>query len=296
MIDQTEELLCAGMERFTADTDVPPGLAARATRRRQRSKRARAAAAIGAAAAAAVTAVAVTVPGPAPRVQTAAYVVSRVQGALARASSQNVIEYGRETSTGPVFLGEEVSTHNAAFWVYRGQSRSVAYGPGGKIIAAIGRVPAGRDPKDDMVTDTMVNYQERTWWRDSHAVVAPPWATPSPTSACAEATTVQGGGAWISDVAAKLRAALSCGQYVVAGHQRVDGVLALELRPVRQGPVMTAVFWVDPSTYLPVRDRVTAGRFTITNDYRWLPPTQANRAALGLRVPPGFIQVAPQDR
>jgi len=86
----------------------------------------------------------VTAPGPAPRVQTAAYVVSRVQGALAQASSQNVIEYGRETSTGPVFLGEEVSTHNAAFWVYRGQSRSVAYGPGGKIIAAIGRVPAGR--------------------------------------------------------------------------------------------------------------------------------------------------------
>jgi hypothetical protein len=296
MTDQTEELLRAGMERFTADTDLPSGLAARATRHRQRGKRARAAAAIGAAAAAAVTAVVVTLPGPAPRVQTAAYVVSRVQGALAQASSQNVIEYGHETSTGPIFFGEKVSTRNAAFWVYRGQSRSVAYGPGGKIIAAIGRVPEGRDPKEDMVTDTMVNYQERTWWRDSHAVVAPPWATPSSASACAEGTTVQGGGAWISDVAAKLRIALSCGQYVVAGHQRVDGVLALELRPAKQGPMMTAVFWVDPSTYLPVRDQVTAGRYTITDDYRWLPPTQANRAALGLRVPPGFIQVAPQDR
>src|SRR5262245_27020990 len=102
MTDQTEELLRAGMERFAADTDVPPGLAARATRHRQRSKRARTAAAIGtaaAAAAAAVTAVVVTVPGPAPRVQTAAYVVSRVQGALAQASSQNAIQYGRETST-----------------------------------------------------------------------------------------------------------------------------------------------------------------------------------------------------
>lgn len=295
MIDQTEELLRAGMERFAADADVPPGLAARAVRHRQRSKRARAAAAIGAAAAAAVTAVVVTVPGPAPRVQTAAYVVSRVQGALAQASSQNVIEYGRETSTGPIFFGEEVSTHNAAFWVYRGQSRSVAYAPGGKIIAAIGRVPEGRDPKEDLVTDTMVNYQERTWWRDSHAVVAPPRATPSSTSACAEATTVQGGGAWVSDVAAKLRTALSCGQYVVAGHQRVDGVRALELRPAKQGPMM-AVFWVDPSTYLPVRDQVTAGRYTITDDYRWLPPTQANRAALDLRVPPGFTRVAPQDR
>jgi len=180
MIDQTEELLRAGMERFAADTDVPPGLAARATRHRQRSKRARTVAAIGAAAAAAVTAVVVTVPGPAPRVQTAAYVVSRVQGALAQASSQNAVQYGRMTSTGPIFFGEEVSTHNAAFWVYRGQSRSVAYGPGGTIIAAIRQVPAGQDSKGDLVTDTMVNYQEKTWWRDSHAVVALPWATPSP--------------------------------------------------------------------------------------------------------------------
>ena len=84
MIDQTEELLRAGMERFAADTDVPPGLAARATRHRQRSKRARTVAAIGAAAAAAVTAVVVTIPGPAPRLQTAAYVVSQIGRASCR--------------------------------------------------------------------------------------------------------------------------------------------------------------------------------------------------------------------
>src|SRR5690348_9100968 len=104
MTDQTEELLRAGMERFTAETNLPAGLAVKAARHRQRTRRTRTTAAIGAAAAAAVTAVVVTIPGPAPRLQTAAYVVSRVQGALTQASSRDYIQYRRATTTALIFL------------------------------------------------------------------------------------------------------------------------------------------------------------------------------------------------
>jgi hypothetical protein len=178
--------------------------------------------------------------------------------------------------------------------LYRGQSRNEVYAPDGRIAAVLGRVPRGQVPKGQQVTDTLVNSQEKTWWRDSHAVNAPPKATPTPTTACQAATVVEGGGAWVSNVAEELRTALSCGQYVTAGYQRVDGVRALELKPVKAGP-MTTVFWVDPATYLPVRDLVHAGRATIRDDFTWLPPTPANLAALDVRVPPGFTQVSPQD-
>ncbi|HET9972925.1 MAG TPA: hypothetical protein VFQ68_32145 [Streptosporangiaceae bacterium] len=289
MIDQTEELLRAGMERFAADADVPPGLAARATRHRQRSKRVRTATAIAAAAAAAtaaVTAVIVAIPGPSPRVQTAAYVVSRVQGALTRASSQNAIQYVRETNSAGIYFPDGISGQIVRSWTYRGQSRIAVYTSDGRITGEIGTT-AGRQQ-----TMTEVSYERKTWWRESLTGNAPSIA-PTPESSCDEATVIMGGGlAAGSNLAADIRAALSCGQYTVAGTQLVNGVKALELRPVKTGNV-TAVFWVDPSTYLPVRDLVTAGLGTSRDDFRWLPPTPASLADLDVRIPPGFAQVPP---
>ena len=75
---------------------------------------------------------------------------------------------------------------------------------------------------------------------------------------------------------------------------------ALELKPAAKG-TMATVFWVDPATYLPVRDVTTisppaTGRVTtITDDFRWLPPTPANLADLDVRIPPGFTQVQPAN-
>jgi hypothetical protein len=162
MIDQTEELLRAGMERFTTGTNVPAGLAVKAARRRQRTRRTRTAAAIGVASVAAVTAVAVAVPGPAPRVQTAAYVVSRVQGALSQASSQNAVQHVRETSTLRIYLaGTDISGQTVASWSYRGQSRNEVYAPDGQIAAVLSRVPRAPVRNGQQVTDTLVNYQER---------------------------------------------------------------------------------------------------------------------------------------
>jgi hypothetical protein len=299
MTDQTEELLRAGMERFTAETNVPAGLAVKAARHRQRTRRTRAAAAIGAAvtaaAAAAVTAAIVAAPGPAPRLQTSAYVVSRVQGALTQASSQDYIQYRRETTTALIYLSSDVSGPSVGSWTYRGQARNVVYSSDGQVTHDIGRVTKeGRD------TTTQVNYQEKTWSRAIRAADTFTTVTPTPESSCDEATALAGGGLGDGDPAGQIRTALSCGQYVVAGTRRVDGVRALELKPAEKGTI-TTVFWVDPATYLPVRDvtttspPTTARVTTITDDFRWLRPTPANLADLDVRIPAGFTQVPPSD-
>jgi hypothetical protein len=66
---------------------------------------------------------------------------------------------------------------------------------------------------------------------------------------------------------------------------------------------LNATLWVDPRSYLPVRlvsherlylvggskDGVNA---TLTIDFRWLPPTRANRKQLTAPIPKGFREVS----
>lgn len=53
------------------------------------------------------------------------------------------------------------------------------------------------------------------------------------------------------------------------------------------------MIWVDPSTYLPVRDWSDIDGGIDQVDFRWLRPTPTNLAALDVPVPPGFTQVSP---
>lgn len=171
----------------------------------------------------------------------------------------------------------------------------MVYSSGGQVTHDIGRVT-----KEGRETTTQVNYQDKTWSREIRAANAFVTVTPTPESSCDEATVLAGGGLGDGDVAGQIRAALSCGQYVVAGAQRVGGVRALELKPAGKGTV-TTVFWVDPATYLPVRavttisPPTTARVTTMTDDFRWLRPTPANLADLDVRIPAGFTQVPPPD-
>jgi hypothetical protein len=171
----------------------------------------------------------------------------------------------------------------------------VVYSSGGQVTHEIGRVT-----KEGRETTTQVNYQEKTWSRESRVASTFMTVTPTPQSSCDEATVLAGGGLGDGDPAGQIRTALSCGQYVVAGTQRVDGVRALELKPAGKG-TMTTVFWVDPATYLPVRAVTTISPpatvrvTTIADDFRWLRPTPANLADLDVRIPAGFTQVPPPD-
>ena len=86
---------------------------------------------------------------------------------------------------------------------------------------------------------------------------------------------------------ATISKALSCGLYYLSGQQRVDGVDAMTLvsRPRLGGGLFRSTIWVDPATYLPVRTSLVtlsgpARGQHLVYDFRFLPPTKANLAAL----------------
>ena len=100
--------------------------------------------------------------------------------------------------------------------------------------------------------------------------------------------------------------ALSCKLFVLGGHQQVDGVNAIKLimRPP-PGLRIRETLWLDPSTYLPLQ---TSAAFlsphgqvsVLIQDFRWLPPTKANLAALQAAIhrvttPPSFRALPPAD-
>jgi hypothetical protein len=304
----TEELLLAGMERFTADVTPPSGLAVRAARHRRRRRIATAAAGAAATAGAVLAGVAVAGPVPAApggqQAQTAAYVVSRTESAVAAVSSQDLVESDRVTTYGSavyplddervgrnlfldLFGFSRTGAGRSAVWVYGQQFKVGDYTSSGQLASIIG-IAADQQ----QVQLTTVDYQKRTWHRST-------WRQPgqlhAPEPGCANTWNLhlfaQG------DVVA-LRMALSCGDYTVAGTQRVDGVEAVELKPAPSARMFAVTFWVDPATYLPVRSVVTekpnaaaspAGRVQI--DYQWLAPTPANVAELDVTIPPGFTEV-----
>ena len=120
-----EELLREGMERFTTGVRAPVGLAGAAVRLRRRRRAARAAVACGAVAVIAVAAIAVTGvavgapgrPGGGPaRARTAAYVISRVETALA---TERLVLRGHTTSGG--------GWAPATAWVYGARTRFVEF-------------------------------------------------------------------------------------------------------------------------------------------------------------------------
>jgi hypothetical protein len=83
---------------------------------------------------------------------------------------------------------------------------------------------------------------------------------------------------------ATIAKALSCGLFRLAGRQYVDGVDAMRLAGQPQYGIRETL-WINPATYLPVRLSATlSGRpgpsQQVVTDFRFLPPTRANLAAL----------------
>ncbi|HEY2549492.1 MAG TPA: hypothetical protein VGI64_02835 [Streptosporangiaceae bacterium] len=258
-----------------------------------------------------------------PPAVTVAYVARRAEHALAAASEQQRVEQihtvGRhawfslivrnpsinvgKARFGQTFpagaLGRQLSTSRMIVWARGGQLRQVGLTADGKRLfdasSTTSIAPAGQR----LTSGYGVDYKARTWW---HTVIrdnvgsaqAPPLSCnladlPPPVGSPVDWTT-------------QVHEALACGLYRPAGRQRIDGVEAIRLiqarRPAEPGQVPTReTVWVSAATYLPVRVTVTwpDGRRDgfITGDFRWLPPTKANLAALRATIPPGFRVVKP---
>lgn len=296
MSAQLRQLLRGGMERFVEDVRLPQGLALRAYQhRRKRRLAARAATATGVAAA--LTAVAVAGltgafgPGNGQQVQTAAY-ITHVQHALASQAGGGLVGYARtvvpagtvvepEPGNWKVLPGGGRSLRSGVphavmiTWSYQNESAQTALDAAGQPVAAEQDTATGRHGTATLA----VNYHDRTWWRAT-VTLKPRLRTPAQPS-CSAQDAIPASESWPSVI----RQELSCGAYTEDGHQRVNGIDAIKLTGSNG-----LVLWIDPKTYLPVRQAGPAARVT---DFRWLRATPASLANLTVTVPAGFRRVPP---
>jgi hypothetical protein len=279
-----------------------PGLvrdAYRTCHARRRTARVVAAAGTAAVAAAAGTAIGVSVtssPGAVPA-ETTAYVVSHVSSALAATSAVDYTSTHYTVSGGPSPL-PGLTTTVGQVWRSGIRERGLTQTLGGRP-----RYDVWVQRVSGKITVVNVDYTSRTWTSWVAKAMPPPsdagrcdMADPlGDTPKAATATD------WKSFIEARLR----CGDYRVAGRQRVDGIDTIKL--AGRLTESNSTLWVDPRTYLPVQVagswHLTGGRqahsgkpaaaVTITawTDFRWLPPTRANLAQLTGTIPPGFRHV-----
>ncbi len=258
-----------------AGLPVPDMLAAL---RRRRARRVRAAAVlaalpvVGAAAAAAVF-----LPGPAApaqlHAQDTAYLVSRVTRALGAVPADAVVSVQATSEASPLVTD---------IWA-RGPDMRIEAFVAGKLVSDSGTVTAGTT-----TTSVNVDYRDKTWRRSTAEAGDGSSGTVPTRRAC---DGVDGSLDDPGAMAAELRALVSCGALKAGGTAAVGGVTAIELTSVRDG--LTTTWYVDSSTYLPVRMTTTGSGSPSREDFQWLPPTAANLAKLNLpAAPQGFTQAA----
>jgi hypothetical protein len=226
---------------------------------------------------------------PAGQVRTTAF-VARIERALAPPRQHDIVGYARtvlppgshvllgaDYSRGGPGVGSGLGVGVQVLWSYRGTSAMYGFTPGGRRVFA---QESATEANGKTVQEVTVIYADATWWRAT--LRQPSGPTRSTAARCGPGAQI-GAGGW----PAFIRHDLSCGEFRMAGRQRVGGVQVVKLT----GSNGTTA-WVDPSTYLPVR--VIIGGLKPTQiDFRWLAPTEANLAQLSVRVPAGFRQVPP---
>jgi hypothetical protein len=296
MNPDVEDLLRSGMERFTDEVQAPRGLAKRAAR--ARSRRRLTAVAAGAGAAAVITAAVIAATGaaniaPAAPVQAraAAYVIKRVEDALA--GKKMVIQ--TKYTFSPAFP-------SIVQWNYHGNFRSVQSG----IMRRTGlhwaqgpeRWGDGTATIDGNRTSVVIDYRHHEWYPTAAFGFAP--------NGCSngQVWAEEGGPA---DWATYIRQALSCGEFTIAGHPRINGKETIKITGSLKGQWsglqdmhVDATLFVDPSTYLPVQviwsnwSHAADGRplhGVVREDIRVLPPTPRNVAKASVTIPAGFRKV-----
>jgi hypothetical protein len=290
-MNDVEELLREGMERFTRDLRAPAGLIGRIAGRRRRRLALRSMAGAGAAlTASAVALVAVVLPGTTGSVAYAAYVVKRVDSALSAAEPGEIAQVTVTRSA--KIPGAKTVTTTAEEWSYGDRWRSVTNSPAGHPVYDEGLSASS--------VFTLVSYPTRTWARQrglgrpnapvfaglgfglpNAALFGPAgfgilnrplfgrlgFRRPrAPVRAPRNCRPVIGGlpllfqpglpgigfSASSLPAARAMRNAISCGILVVAGRQRVGGIEAIELTSRPHSPISETI-WVTPGTYLPVR-------------------------------------------
>ena len=328
MNGDVEELLRESMDRSTADMRVPADMLARArTRVRHRQLAVRAALACGTAAATAVAVVAAAGVAAGPggggvtNARTTAYVIKRVQSALAAA---NFVIQGQATGTMTVSVhGRRVTSSDGltSSWSYGKRSRMVEftgrdcghYLPGSGYCTHRGGselyLADGTAVLGGKLTGAYVTYYNHKY---SLSPLGQDHLKPcSPT-----AQLVLGGpSVTMSNWPAFIKAMLGCDDATVTGHARIGGVETTVIsgsvdvplskgyaRSVREKRVRVRfTLYVDSATYLPVRAYGSTETYggaagptvsAYVTNVHWLRPTAANIAKTLVTIPPGYTRVS----
>jgi len=245
--------------------------------------------------------------GPAPQIRTDAYVVTRVERALASPGVSNDVSFARtvyqpRVTLEPAAPDEMIlmsgpstnspwSVRSTVRWTYHRTARFSGFTSVGRPVFDWQTTGSGAPGF------TAVNYRSKTWWRASLSAM-PRLVKPAtghggqngadqPASVrCARNALIAGPDTgWPT----RIRDGLKCGAYMLDGRQRIDGINAVKLSMLGGAGTL----WVDPATYLPVRDAIDLGGVQEQTDFRWLPPTRANLAQLQVKIPAGFTRVPP---
>jgi hypothetical protein len=297
-----EELLRDGLDRLTADANVPAGMAARVrAHRRHRKIAVRAALACGTAAVVAAAVIVAAGPGrgaPNPiQARTTAYVIWRMKNAAA--IRKMVIQ--TEFSFSPAFP-------TITQWTYHRNQRSVQTG-----VVHWSGVPWAQGPVDWVDGTTVINgkltyiegdFRHHEWYVVPQSLILPNGCLTHLDLAEFNDTN------WVKF----LPQTLSCGVLKVTGTVWIGGKKYIKITgsatdpyywpspaPKGSGPLKThATMYVNPATYLPalvIWSNWTHGRDgkplhgTIREQIQALPATPANVAKASITIPAGFRQV-----
>jgi hypothetical protein len=293
MSPTVEELLRQGLDRATADAVPPADILHRARQHNRRRRQAIGGAlasgtAAIAAAAALITSIASTgvnaLPG-----QTIGYVTTHAEQALAQLDPSRSIEIDTLTASNgdfgftvvntappsqgsalvPGVLGQ-IHARSEVDWTYDGTLLQHGYSAAGQLVYTATTGPRGASG---------AAYPDRIRWDNP---LTGGQTGPSNQLTCDNAGT--GYPTWKQSIAK----ALSCHLFTLGGNQQIAGVETIKLigKPVTaQGQTFRETLWVDPKTYLPLRTTATFTQphhqpASLTDDFQWLSPTQANLARL----------------
>ena len=211
-----------------------------------------------------------------PKLHTAAYVVDHLSSALnANTAVVDIIDHAPDSQTGKPVLDEIWSSSLSD--TYRIVDMTPAGQPTTGYLVTV---------KPHRTTSIVIDYGNRTWRKTIY-----PFGSSSDgrrAAGPAPSTPLQ--------LAAQLRSKVKAGQVTLVGWATVDGQRAIHLRErMTHGQVN---LWVDPDSYLPIREIDTAPGVSptsdqaIRDDYRWLPATKANLRLLtpAGAIPAGFTQ------
>jgi hypothetical protein len=298
MSRNVEELLRQGLDRATADAEVPATLLRRARHhnRRRREAIAGALAAGGAAIAAAATFLATAAPGVnALSGQTITYVATRAERALAHTSQGRAIEYDTRTITNGSFgvtvvnlafngttgstaqeptVLSDLHASRLAAWTYRDQQLQQGYSANGKLVFTATIGPVTNRQGKQVYEAYGAAYPDRIQWH-SPLAGGPDISDPF---------TCANSGFDYPSWQQGITKALSCHLFSLAGNQKINGIDTIKLvRKFQYG--IGEILWVDPTSYLPVRITTTFQQghkhpAVQTDTFHWLSPTTGNLAAL----------------